>query len=219
MTPRVVVIAAGSCGDVRDRIAAIVSAVPRGTVAIQVRDKALDGGPLLRLVRDVLAVARPAGVPVWVNDRVDVAQIAGADGVHLPEAGLPIRIARELMRSGPGRSQAALTLGASRHSADGALSAAAEGADVVQLGPIFATPEKAPIGAEVLHVRTLLPLNTRLVAVGGIQSPQHAHAAVAAGADAVAVIRAWTGDDPANAVAALVAAVDTALELRGRHSG
>src|SRR5690606_23493284 len=58
------------------RLAAILAAAPRGSVLVQVREKDLDGGPLLRLTRDVLAVARPAGAPVWVNDRVDVALAA-----------------------------------------------------------------------------------------------------------------------------------------------
>jgi thiamine-phosphate pyrophosphorylase len=184
------------------RLAAILARVPRGAVAIQIREKDLDGGPLLRLAREILGVARPAGAPVWINDRVDLALIAGADGVHLPEHGLPIADARTVAR---GRT---LAIGASRHTEAGVLAAAAEGAEVVQLGPIFATPGKQAVGPAILGVRARLPAATRLVAVGGIDSPERAREAAAAGADAVAVIRAaWTAADPAGLVAAMIDAL------------
>lgn len=206
---RVIVIVDGSHGDIAARLAAILSAVRRGAVAIQIRDKSLDGGPLLQLARDVLDVAGPAGAPVWVNDRVDVAMLAGAHGVHLPEAGLPVSIARHLVGD-------AVKIGASRHTAPSVLAAAGDGADLVQLGPIFATPGKSAIGTEALNVRTELPSGKRLVAVGGIREPKQAEAAVAAGADAIAVIRAWTSEQAAELIATLVASVDAALLLHRR---
>ncbi len=182
--------------EIAGRVADILAAVPRGAVAIQVREKDLDGGPLLALVREVIEVARPAGAEVWVNDRVDVALAAGADGVHLPERGLSIAEARAL---------GVRRVGVSRHGPFDAL-----GADVVQLGPIWDTPGMgAPLGVAALAVKT----PARLVAVGGIDRPDRARAAAAAGADAVAVIRAaWTTDDPGAAIAELVAAV----EARGK---
>jgi len=187
--------------EIAGRIGAIARAVPPGTVAFQVREKDLDGGPLLRLVREVIEVARPAGAPVWVNDRLDLALIAGADGVQLPEDGLAIEDARAIAKR-------ALALGASRHAEATALAAAAAGAEVVQLGPIFATPGKTPIGTAPLAIRTRMPRTTALVAVGGIDSPERAREAVRAGADAVAVIRAaWAVDDPVALVRALVDAI------------
>jgi thiamine-phosphate pyrophosphorylase len=187
------------------RVAAIATAVPRGTVAFQVREKDLDGGPLLALVRDVLAVARPHGAPVWVNDRVDVALLAGADGAHLPEHGLSLADARAAVAAA-GR---ALELGCSRHDVAGVRAAAGDGAAWVQLGPVWATPGKgAPIGTAPFAARAELPATTRLIAVGGIDGPARASEVAAAGTDAVAVIRAaWHGDDPAAAIAALVASV------------
>jgi len=183
---------------------AILAAAPRGAVAVQVREKDLDGGPLHALVRAVIAIARPAGAAVWVNDRADVALAAGADGVHLPERGLAIDDIH------------GLAIGCSRHSADDALAAARAGASLVQLGPIWPTPGKdAPLGPGVLAIRRALPPTTRLVAVGGIDRPERAREAAAAGADAVAVIRAaWTGGDPARAIAALIAGVDAGLHDR-----
>ncbi|HTR51838.1 MAG TPA: thiamine phosphate synthase [Kofleriaceae bacterium] len=182
------------------RLTAIVRAVPAGAVAIQVREKHLDGGPLFALVRDVIAL----GAPVWVNDRVDVARAAGAHGVHLPESGLAIADARAI--------GGALQVGCSRHSSEAAVAAARDRADLVQLGPIWATPGKGePIGPGALRVRLG---GAQLVAVGGIDSPERARAAIAAGADAVAVIRAaWETDDPAGAVAALVRACDVSVRM------
>jgi thiamine-phosphate pyrophosphorylase len=174
------------------RLAAILDAVPRGSVRVQVREKDLDGGPLRALVGDVLAIARPRGAEVWVNDRADIALVAGADGVHLPEDGLAIADARAL-----GIRQ----IGVSRHSAEGAL--AARGADVVHLGPIWATRGKPDaLGLDALGVRLGVPL----VAVGGIDSPERAREARAAGADAVAVIRAaWTTADPGGLLRSIAA--------------
>lgn len=210
MTARVILIADGSRGDFSARLAAIVGTVARGAVAIQIRDKSLDGGPLLALVRDALAVAGPAGAPVWVNDRVDVARLAGANGVHLPESGLPVGIVRHLVGH-------AMKIGASRHSVESAVAAADDGADVVQLGAMFATPGKSPVGVELVRsTRACLPNATQLVAVGGICEPRQAEEVVTAGADAIAVIRAWTGEQPAELVSALVAAVDAALPLHRR---
>ena len=177
------------CGDLLERVAAIAR-IPG--VAFQVREKDLDGGPLLELARAV--IARANGAPVWVNDRVDVAQLAGAHGVHLPEAGMAIADARALAPE--------LAIGCSRHSAEAAR--AAIGADLVQLGPCFDTPGKPTLGLAALAV----DMPATVVAVGGIIGPAQARAAIAAGADAVAVIRAaWTSPDPAAAIAAIADAV------------
>jgi thiamine-phosphate pyrophosphorylase len=185
------------------QIAAILAAVPRGSVAIQIREKDLDGAALIELARDVLAIAGDA--PVYINDRVDIA-IALGTGVHLPEAGLSVAAARTL---------AALPIGASRHDEAGALAAARDGAELVQLGPIFDTPGKLAIGAGLLGVRARMPATARIVAVGGITTPTHARAAIAAGADAVAIIRAaWTAADPAAVVCALIEAVDRGRAAR-----
>jgi thiamine-phosphate pyrophosphorylase len=188
------------------RIAAALAAAPAGSVMVQVREKDLDGGPLVALVRSIQAL----GAPVWVNDRLDVALATGAHGVHLPEAGLAIEDARRLAGG--------MLIGCSRHAAADARAAAAAGANLVQLGPIWPTPSKTgePLGPGVLAVRAELPARVRLVAVGGIDSQARAREAAAAGADAVAVIRAfWTAPDPALAVAALIAAVDAGHAARG----
>lgn len=162
-----------------------VAGCPAGSVVVQVREKDLDGGPLLMLVRAVQPFA-----PVIVNDRVDVALAAGAHGIHLPERGIAIDDARTLAPN--------LVLGVSRHAAP-----IVDAADLIQLGPIWPTPSKPaviPLGEAALawpHGAALL------VAVGGIDSPERAQLAAAAGADAVAIIRAaWSGASLAPFVAA-----------------
>jgi thiamine-phosphate pyrophosphorylase len=179
-----------ACDDLVARVAAI-AAVPG--VMFQVREKDLDGAELLELARRVVRAA--AGAPVWINDRADIAQLAGAAGLHLPESGLSVADARALV---PG-----LAIGCSRHAAESAVAAARAGADLVQLGPCFETPGKTAIGLAPLATR----IPAHLVAVGGITGPDQARAAIAAGANAVAVIRAaWSSPDPVAAIAALVAA-------------
>ena len=186
------------CGDLPARVAAI-SAI--SNVAFQVREKDLDGGALLALARSIVRAAN--GAPVWINDRVDIALLSGAAGVHLPEVGVPIAVAKQLAPT--------LVIGASRHSAASARDAADAGADVVQLGPLLATPGKPPIDRAAFATK----LRSKLVAVGGIIGPDEARAAIRAGADAVAVIRAaWTADDPGRAIAAIADAVAAELATR-----
>jgi len=185
------------------RLAAILAAVPRGSVAIQIREKDLDGGPLLELARAIQAIAVPAGADVWINDRVDIAMLANATGVHLPEHGLAVADVRAMSK---------LRVGCSRHT--GAAARACD-ADVIQLGPIFETPGKRAIGLEPLTEARAT--HATLVAVGGIDSEERASLAVAAGADAVAVIRAaWSSPDPVAAVRALIAGVADGRASRSR---
>ncbi len=182
-------------GDTRDAFgAAIERAVkgcPPGSVLVQVREKDLDGEPLLELVQIARRYAR-----VIVNERIDVALAAGALAVHLPEQGITIPDARALFTG---------LIGVSRHAPDPTCAA-----DLVQLGPIFETPSKPGVpalGTGILSARH----QAKLVAVGGIDSPERAREAALAGADAVAVIRAaWTGDS----LVPYVTAVDAGLALR-----
>jgi thiamine-phosphate pyrophosphorylase len=173
------------------RAVALASRCPAGALMVQVRRRRDEGAALYALAAELVAALRPHGALVVVNDRLDVALASGADGVHLPEAGLPIEAAQAL--GGP-----QWIVGTSRHSAQGAIAAGRDGAALVQLGPIWATPSKAaygaPLGPSALTAaRAGLPRGCRLVAVGGIDE---ARAALArgAGADAVAAIRAaWAG--------------------------
>jgi thiamine-phosphate pyrophosphorylase len=176
---------------------AALAATGPGRVLVQVREKDLAGKALLALLAEVLAVARPRGARVVVNDRADVALLSGADGVHLPEAGLPIADARRLL--GPGA-----LIGVSVHDAPGVARAA--GADYLVAGPVWDTPGKRAMGlAAVAALAARAP--APVFAVGGLDA-QNAAGALAAGAHGVAVIRAvMAARDPGAAARALVGAL------------
>jgi thiamine-phosphate pyrophosphorylase len=135
-----------------------------------------------------------------VNDRLDVALAALADGVHLPAAGIPPGDARRLL--GP-----AALVGVSCHSSDDVRRARDAGASFATFGPVFDTPSKRaygpPLGLSAL--REAATFGLPLVALGGVDASR-APAAFAAGAVGVAAIRAWLeGADPAASVRALAA--------------
>lgn len=184
--------------DIPGLFAAILAAVPRGSVAIQIREKDLAIEPLVDLARAVVEVARPLGAAVWVNDNVVAAGMVNADGFHLPENGISIETARGLV---------SVPIGCSRHTAGDCLAAAAAGASLVQFGPIWSVPDKGtPLGpAALTALRRDLPASTRLVAIGGIDSPARAAEAARAGADAVAVMRAaWQSSAAPGLIASIV---------------
>lgn len=195
------VLARGDWDEIARAFGAAVARIAAPGVLVQVREKDLDGGPLLALVGAALGT----GAAVVVNDRLDVALAAGAHGVHLPEHGLSIESVRGIL--GSREVPAGFSIGASVHSIEGAHAAAEAGAELVQLGPIWETPGKGPpLGPSALaSARPLLepsahaaarPLlegragRARLVAVGGIDGEDRARQALRSGADAVAAIRA-----------------------------
>lgn len=200
--------------------AAVGRALPRGPrddVWVTLREHDLDDDAL-----EGAAESLTGRASLLIAGRAEVAQRVDATGVHLPEREPDVAGVRAhweaalagVRRNGP-------VIGASRHSAEGALEAALAGAHLVQLGPIWPTPSKAGLGeplglAALTEARAALPLEVVLVAVGGIDGPARAEAAAAAGADAVACIRAvWTADEPARLVDDLVAAVRRGRAARG----
>lgn len=183
------------------RLDRALAGAPPGRVAVHLREKDLAGRDLLALARSLGAVCRARGQRLLVNDRVDVALAAGADGVHLPAAGLPPAEVRRLL--GP-----SALVGVSCHSAADVLRARDGGATYATFGPVHDTPSKRAFGAPVglAALREAARLGLPLVALGGVDAG-NAPDAVAAGAAGVAAIRAWlVGPDPRGAVAALLAA-------------
>ena len=200
--PRVYLITEGGLvPDLAVAVRAALAGLPRGAVAVQLRERGMPARDLLALARALQAACGAAGQPLLVNDRLDVALAAGAAGVHLPSAGVPPEEARRLLPPGA-------LVGVSCHSAEDVARAAAGGADFATFGPIFDTPSKrrfgAPLGLSRLGeaARVGLPL----LGLGGVDLAS-AGRVVAAGAHGVAAIRAWLGAaDPAAAVRALLAA-------------
>lgn len=187
--------------DLPARLAAALALAPPGRVAVHLREKDLGGAALLALARALLPVCRTHGAALLVNDRLDVALAAGADGVHLPAAGVGPAEARRLL--GPGA-----LVGVSCHSAGEVERARLGGASFATFSPVWDTPSKRAFGAPVglPALRAAAGLGLPLVALGGVE-PGNAALAFAAGASGVAAIRAWLeGAEPAEAVAALLAA-------------
>lgn len=185
--------------DLAARIAAALRGLPARTVAVQLREKDLGGRELLALALAVGKACAEARQLFLVNDRLDVAILVGADGVHLPSAGVPVSDARRLL--GPAK-----LIGRSCHSRDEVEAARGAGADYATFSPIHDTPSKRqygpPLGLDALREAAALELP--LVALGGITA-ENAPEALGAGAVGVAAIRAWlVGDDPASAVRALL---------------
>ena len=164
-----------------------------GATLIQLRAKRATAREWLQLAEAVLSAARPAGVRVLINDRTDIAAVAGADGVHLGQDDLPPAMAAHLL--GRGR-----VIGWSAHTEALIRQALDEPVDYVGVGPVYATGTKqtdyGDVGLErvraarrVLDAEALRTGRPRLpmVAIGGI-TLDRAPAVVAAGADGVSVI-------------------------------
>jgi len=155
-----------------------------GATCLQVRLKDASAREMLDFATLVLGVARPLGIPVVVNDRVDVALAAGADGVHVGEEDLPVVWARRL--AGP-----AMVVGASAASVEAARQAQADGADYVGVGPVFRSPTKPnvePIAPDLIPaIRREISLP--IVAIGGI-TIHNLHVPIRQGADGIAIISA-----------------------------
>ena len=193
----------------------------RGAVAVQLREKDLEGRALLALAHELRAVTRAAGAALFVNDRVDVALAVGADGVHLG--------GRSLAPSDVARIAPGLAVAVSTHARGDVELALRQNAAVqfAVFGPIWDTPSKRPHGSPVglAALREASAVGLPLLARGGV-TPARASDCVAAGAAGVACIRAVLGaDDPGAALRALTraltrvqrAALD-ALQRRGVRS-
>jgi thiamine-phosphate pyrophosphorylase len=166
-----------------------------GARLVQLREKALPPRELYAELLEALKVARSFGARLIVNDRVDLALAAGADGVHVGQDDVPPEAARALL--GEGR-----LVGFSTHNIEQAAAAARLPVDYVAVGPVFGTSSKENpdpvVGLEgVRRVREAVGGRIKLVAIGGI-TRETAPSVLEAGADSVAVIGALVNtSDPA----------------------
>lgn len=162
-----------------------------GADLVQIREKAMSSRDLLDAVVESLKTARPLGVKVIVNDQVDIAMAAGADGVHLGQDDLPPAHARELL------GQNAI-IGFSTHSVEQAVEAVKLPVDYIAIGPIFETRTKENpdpvVGLNGLSRVRAGVGSFPLVAIGGI-TDANLSSVYAAGADSAAMISAFFGVD------------------------
>jgi thiamine-phosphate pyrophosphorylase len=145
--------------------AALDGALQGGVKALQLREKDLEIRQLLEMAYTLRELTNRYGAKLFINDRVDVALSAGADGVHLGGSGIPVRGVRRIAGED-------LLIGASAHNVQEATEAEDEGADFITLGPVYETPSKArygrPLGPDILK-KTKDELSIPVFAIGGIK--------------------------------------------------
>ena len=191
-------------------------AVAGGADTIQFRQKTGATKELIHRARQIQTLCRRTGVPFIVNDRIDVALAAQADGVHLGQEDFPIPLARRLLGT-------KAVIGGSAGTLEEARKCFLEGADYIGFGPVYPTTSKedaAPAGGLDLleQVATEIPLP--IIAIGGITA-ENALQVLRAGAYGIAVISAvCCQKDPQTAAEALRRLLEAKINFqisRGRE--
>jgi thiamine-phosphate pyrophosphorylase len=189
----------------RDVTSVALAAVRGGATMVQLRYKA-GASEIMQSAREVIEVLRPTGVPVIINDRVDLARALGAQGVHVGQDDVSPEDARRTLGE-----DAIVGLSITDPSQLAAVDPNV--VDYLGVGPIFPTGSKPdaapPLGVETLS-RITSAVRLPVAAIGGI-TEENAAAVIRAGADGLAVISAICGaDDPEDAARGLVARIDEA---------
>ncbi|CAG7622401.1 thiamine phosphate synthase [Paenibacillus allorhizosphaerae] len=172
-----------------------------GVTMVQLREKKAQLRDTLKAGAALRELCREYGVPFIVNDRVDVAMLLEADGVHVGQDDLPAREARKLLGDDK-------IIGVSAGTMEEAEWAMEQGADYLGVGAVYATLTKgdagAPIGTGLIaQIKDRWP-HVCMVGIGGIQ-PHNSYEVIAAGADGVAVVSAITRQaDPKQAAETLL---------------
>lgn len=136
-----------------------------GCAALQLRAKCLSDRDTLSLARRLEALCKVRRVPFFINDRVDIARVSGAQGVHLGQDDLPLSEARRVFPGG--------LIGISTHDRTQAGSAIASGADLIGFGPVYATTTKenaAPVVGLAALREVVRTSSVPVVAIGGIDA-------------------------------------------------
>jgi len=188
-----------ACGE-RDPLDVARLALAGGATMLQWRDKRREKGDQLPDALALRDLCREHGALLIVNDHVDLALAAGADGVHLGQHDLPVAAARAIAPAG-------FLIGVSTNNVEEAREAEAAGAGYVAVGAIFPTSSKEPGRTRAASPERLREVRAAvalpLVAIGGIDAA-NVDQVIEAGADAVAVIRAvCAAEDPQAAARAI----------------
>lgn len=193
----------------RPLLETVAAAVAGGVTLVQLREKQAPSAEVAELARALVALLRPRGVPLIVNDDLEAALAADADGLHVGQDDAPAA-------AGRGRLPPDRILGLSVGSAEEALTADPAVIDYVGLGPVFATPTKGdagrPLGVSGLAALRRGVAGLPAVAIGGIKR-ESAAAVMGAGVEGIAVVSAIAGAaDPAAAARALRRAIGRPLD-------
>ena len=186
----------------------VAQAVRAGIACVQLREKTASTREFLNQALALKPILDSAGIPLIINDRVDIALAAGADGVHLGQTDMPYDTARRML--GPDA-----IIGLSVETRKDVSAAQDLDVDYLGVSPIFATPTKTDTGSPwgldgLAKIRAYS--RHALVAIGGLNTDNAADI-IRAGADAVAVVSAiCSADDPFTAAQNLVHCVDSALD-------
>ena len=188
----------------------VMQAVKGGVTLVQLREKDLDTREFIALGRRLKAALEGSGVPLLINDRVDVAMAVDADGVHIGQSDMPYDIARRLL--GPDK-----IIGLSVETIDEVLQANELDVDYIAVSPVFATSTKTdtltPFGYEGLERACRLTRHP-VCGIGGMNAGTVGRA-IACGADGVAVVSAIvSAPDPCIASKILKSIIDNELDKR-----
>ena len=198
----------GATDDAVERTRNALRNVPRGRVAVQLRDKERSGREMLRIAQRLRSITHDAGAALIVNTRADVAAAVSADGVHLPSDAVRVDEARVAFPK-------AVHVGVSCHDEDEVARAASEGASYVLLSPFAETPGKGAALTAAQFSRLAHASTIPVFALGGIDL-HNAASALAAGAQGLALIRGVYGaNNPATVVDALLGILDTHAKKTG----
>ena len=183
----------------RSTLEIVTAAVHGGATVVQLREKDCSTREFIEQALAIKKFLKDHGVPLIINDRVDVAQAVEADGVHLGQTDMPLGVAKKILGD-------SMIIGISAESLQDAIEAEKGGADYLGVSPIYATPTKTdtapPLGLEGLReIRKAVRIP--LVGIGGLNRDNAAEV-IRNGAEGVAVVSAIVAaDDPKAAAVAL----------------
>jgi thiamine-phosphate diphosphorylase len=181
----------------------VAAAVAAGAPAVQLRDKQATAHELCEQARTLLPIVHAAGARLMVNDRLDVALAAGADGVHLGPDDLPIAAARRIVPSG-------FLIGASTDDPALAVRAEADGADYIGCGAVFGTTTKPEAAGERIGTARLdavaAAVRIPVVGIGGVTPANIAQVAATRAAGAAVVGAVMMAQDVGQVVRKLLEA-------------
>ncbi|KAI8901924.1 Hydroxyethylthiazole kinase family-domain-containing protein [Globomyces pollinis-pini] len=151
----------------RTLVQTVKDSIDAGVTIVQLREKNLETLQFIRLATELLEITRAAGIPLLINDRLDVALAVDADGVHIGQSDMPLAVARKLL--GPNK-----IIGVTVKTIEQAKQAVDGGADYLGIGTCFHTNtkkiESKPLGPSgVYKIIESLPVGTKTVTIGGIK--------------------------------------------------
>jgi len=193
----------------------VAECLEAGATSIQLRHPTAQGGELFREARQLLPITRRHGAPLIVNDRFDVALAAGADGVHLGPGDLTVEAVRR-------HTPAKFLIGVSVDDPRAGVAARRAGASYLGIGAVFGTRTKPGLAREAIGTDRLESVLRQAhlpgVGIGGI-TPANAAEVVATGAGIAVVSTVMGAACPGDAVAQLLAVLESAAGGEARSAG